>query len=203
MKKILLLPILLLLLPLSLPAQEATLAKLLKWLDASKGLQITFELKAGELNSKGTYYGSGKMFYLENKEILRAWYDGKDLWVYSTTSDEVNLSTPEEEDLMEINPLLNLNRINMGEFNITESIKNDQITLRAIPKKKMEIERLEVKLKPDGQPISLQIIEKGMDSPINVRVTTITQGAYKEMNQKDFFKFTKNKLPGVAVIDLR
>lgn len=203
MKKIFILPALLLLLPLTLSAQEATLAKLLKWLDASKGLQIAFELKAGDLNSKGTYYGFGQMFYLENKDILKAWYDGKDLWVYAASSDEVNLSTPEEEDLFEINPLLNLNRINTSEFTISETLKNDQITLRALPKKKMEIEWLEVKLKANGHPLSLQIKEKGMDNPISVRVITLTQGSFKGMNQKEFFKFSKNKLPNVSVIDLR
>lgn len=203
MKKKILLLLSILLLPLALSAQEATLARLLKWLDASKGIQVEFTFTAGDFMTNGKYFGYHNKFHLDSDNLMKAWYDGADLWVYVAQSGEVNLSNPETADLVEINPLLNLSRINSKEYKITETSKGGITTLKAIPQRKGDIEWMEVQLSADAKPIKLIVKEKGVDTLIAVKVLSIRQGDFPNMQQSDFYRFTKNKLPGVSVIDLR
>ena len=53
----------------------------------------------------GTITMRGDRFLLEMFDIEAA-YDGKTLYVYSATTDELSLSTPTEQELMEANPFL-------------------------------------------------------------------------------------------------
>lgn len=202
-KNILLIGALLFLLPSSLLAQETSLGKLYKWLDASKGLQIQLVYTIGEYKDQpASYYGYGNKFYFES-ELLKSWYDGVDLWVYVAQSGEVNLTTPEPADLVEINPLLNLNRINSKDYKITERADGEYILLKAIPYRSSDIEWIEVKISRDGLPLSLILKEKGVEENVVVKLRSLKQEAFKGMQQKDFYRFTKNKLSGIMVIDLR
>lgn len=57
------------------------------------------------MNYPGTITMRGDRFLLEMFDIEAA-YDGKTLYVYSATTDELTLSTPTEQELMEANPFL-------------------------------------------------------------------------------------------------
>lgn len=57
------------------------------------------------MNYPGTITMRGDRFTLEMFDIEAA-YDGKTLYVYSATADELTLSTPTEQELMEANPFL-------------------------------------------------------------------------------------------------
>ena len=55
------------------------------------------------MNYPGTIAMRGDRFALEMFDMEAA-YDGKTLYVYSATTDELTLSTPTEQELMEANP---------------------------------------------------------------------------------------------------
>ncbi len=150
----------------SAEAQEQTLQKAKRYLDASKGLQIEYQLTIGEDSEQGSYYALGEDFCLESPSI-RAWHQGGNLWVYIPQNGEVNLTQPYKEDLLELNPLLNLNRISAKTF------------------------------------LSMRVKQRSISVPIVLKVTKLRQSATAQMKQKGFFRFDANKLPGVAVIDLR
>ena len=57
------------------------------------------------MNYPGTITMRGDRFTLEMFDMEAA-YDGKTLYVYSATTDELTLSTPTEQELMEANPFL-------------------------------------------------------------------------------------------------
>ena len=57
------------------------------------------------INYPGTITMRGDRFMLEMFDMEAA-YDGKTLYVYSATTDELTLSTPTEQELMEANPFL-------------------------------------------------------------------------------------------------
>ena len=57
------------------------------------------------INYPGTITMRGDRFMLEMFD-MEAVYDGKTLYVYSATTDELTLSTPTEQELMEANPFL-------------------------------------------------------------------------------------------------
>ena len=57
------------------------------------------------MNYPGTITMRGDRFTLEMFDMEAA-FDGKTLYVYSATTDELTLSTPTEQELMEANPFL-------------------------------------------------------------------------------------------------
>lgn len=188
-------------------AQQRTLEQMIKQLDASKGLQITFEIFDPELADSvtGEYRGLGRSFHYTTEE-MKAWYDGCSLWVYLDRSSEVNLSVPMKEDLMMINPLLVLDHVRSSDYTLSEKKEGDgSTTITAIPKKKAPngLQKLVVCANKDYTPNKLYIYEAGLGTPIEVRVTGLKRGPFAGMNEKDYFRFTQNKLPGVMVIDLR
>lgn len=90
-------------------ATAATLDTFLQTL-AENTLQSDFVITISEgasqpMNYPGTITMRGDLFLLEMFDIEAA-YDGKTLYVYSATTDELTLSTPTEQELMEANPFL-------------------------------------------------------------------------------------------------
>ena len=90
-------------------ATAATLDTFLQTL-AENTLQSDFVITISEgasqpMNYPGTITMRGDRFLLEMFDIEAA-YDGKTLYVYSATTDELTLSTPTEKELMEANPFL-------------------------------------------------------------------------------------------------
>lgn len=204
MKKMKYLWLLLALMVLPVQAQEAVLNKAKRYLDASKGLQIDYELFVGDDSDTGTYYALGDAFYLESGG-LKAWHQDGNLWVYLAQNGEVNLSHPEKEDLQELNPLLNLEQISSKTFTLTEGKVEGYTTLRAVPKSRRgsEIEWLTLVVDKSGQPLAMTVKQRSIELPISLTISKFTKGATESMKRKDFFSYTANKLPGVAVIDLR
>lgn len=185
-------------------AQESMLTKAKTYLDASQGLQIEYQLKVGNDTSLGSYNALGTAFYLES-DAMKAWHEGGKLWVYVAQNGEINLSTPEREDLLELNPLLNLERVSSRTFTLKESKAGEVTNIQATPKSKKgeEIEWLILSLDKNGKPLMLKVKQKGIAQAIEVKVTKITKGCTDAMKRKGYFSFASNKLPGVSVIDLR
>lgn len=196
--------LLLALIALPAQAQEAILNKAKGYLDATKGLQINYLLSVGDDSDVGTYYALGDAFYLESQE-LKAWHQDGNLWVYLAQNGEVNLSTPVKEDLQELNPLLNLEYISSKTFDLSQNNVGGFTTITAVPKatRGEEIEWLTLVVDKDGQPLALSVKQRSVPLPINLEVTKLVKGTTEPMKRKGFFSYDANKLPGVAVIDLR
>lgn len=182
----------------------STLDRTIEQLSAKEGLRVSFRMTLEEETIDCKYYADGRKFYYYS-EPIRAWYDGTDLWVYIKQNGEVNLSTPHKEDLVEINPLLNLEGISKQGFSVKEKRDGQNVRVTATPGKKYTgaLKRLVALLTPEGRPLSLTIQEKGLEQPIRIEVTSFEEGPYKELKSNSFFKFTPAKIPGAKLIDLR
>ena len=107
------------------------LDKSIELLQAKEGLQVDFRMTLEDVTTDCKYYAEGRRFYYDSEEV-KAWYDGTDLWVYVKQSGEVNLSTPHKEDLMEINPLLNLEGVRKNAFSLTKKREGKNIRVTAV-----------------------------------------------------------------------
>ena len=190
-------------------AQTAdVLDKSIERLQAKEGLQVGFRMTLEDVTTDCKYYAEGRRFYYDSEEV-KAWYDGTDLWVYVKQSGEVNLSTPHKEDLMEINPLLNLEGVRKNAFSLTKKKEGKNTRVSAVPRKKGKnrydgsLARLEALIAPDGRPISLRLEEKGLMEPVLIEVTRFEEGQFKELKDRSFFKYTPEKVKGATLIDLR
>lgn len=184
------------------------LDKSIERLQAKEGLQVGFRMTLEDVTTDCKYYAEGRRFYYDSEEV-KAWYDGTDLWVYVKQSGEVNLSTPHKEDLMEINPLLNLEGVRKNAFSLTKKKEGKNTRVTAVPRKKGKnryngsLARLEALIAPDGRPISLRLEEKGLMEPVLIDVTRFEEGQFKELKDRSFFKYTPEKVKGATLIDLR
>lgn len=184
------------------------LDKSIELLQAKEGLQVGFRMTLEDVTTDCKYYAEGRRFYYDSEEV-KAWYDGTDLWVYVKQSGEVNLSTPHKEDLMEINPLLNLEGVRKNAFSLTKKREGKNIRITAVPRTMGKnryngsLARLEALIAPDGRPISLRLEEKGLMEPVLIEVTRFEEGQFKELKDRSFFKYTPEKVKGATLIDLR
>ena len=184
------------------------LDKSIELLQAKEGLQVGFRMTLEDVTTDCKYYAEGRRFYYDSEEV-KAWYDGTDLWVYVKQSGEVNLSTPHKEDLMEINPLLNLEGVRKNAFSLTKKREGKNTRITAVPRKKGKnrydgsLARLEALIAPDGRPISLRLEEKGLMEPVLIEVTRFEEGKFRELKDSSFFRYTPEKVKGATLIDLR
>lgn len=184
------------------------LDKSIELLQAKEGLQVGFRMTLEDVTTDCKYYAEGRRFYYDSEEV-KAWYDGTDLWVYVKQSGEVNLSTPHKEDLMEINPLLNLEGVRKNAFSLTKKREGKNTRVTAVPRTKGKnrydgsLARLEALIAPDGRPISLRLEEKGLMEPVLIEVTRFEEGQFKELKDRSFFRYTPEKIKGATLIDLR
>ena len=189
------------------PAQSPSspIAQAIDKLNSDKGLCIEFDMTLPDNQSEGaihgTYYALKNMFYIETSE-LKAWYNGKELWVYLYQNGEINLSHPEADEIIEINPLLALPRIFSKEYQSTVSSTTNGHSILAVPQKKSRQSVEQVVIKGDKKnPIkNIEIKEKGMKGQITIQVKSIKQNTKIHPNT---FTYTSDKEPNIRVIDLR
>lgn len=148
----------------------------------TKTLQSDFTVTvAEEVNAPMNFPGSltmcGKQFKLVMFGIEAA-YDGKTLYMYSADSDELTLTNPSEQELVEANPFLYARAL-VDVCNITERANSDntQTTITLTPKNLNEqkangqtINRFVVKVRnSDLMPLSAEIKEGKKTSTLKMK----------------------------------
>lgn len=191
---------------LTAPAQSSSspIQQAIAKLDSNKGLCIEFDMTLPDQHEgviHGTYYALKNMFYIETSE-LKAWYNGKDLWVYLYQNGEISLSNPEADEIIEINPLLALPQVFSKDYKSTVSNTPTGHSILAVPQKKNRQSVEHVIITGDKKnPIkNIEIKEKGLKDKITIQVKAIKQNI-KTTPQS--FTYTTDKEPNVKVIDLR
>ena len=111
------------------------------------------------MNYPGTITMRGDRFTLEMFDMEAA-YDGKTLYVYSATTDELTLSTPTEQELMEANPFLYAQALSKV-CTITEQTTSTNFTITLTPNDQTAgIQRFTLRIQKDTMlPQSIEIKE--------------------------------------------
>ena len=131
-----------------------------------KTVQSDFTLSVSEeVNSPINYSGSitmcGDRFRLQIFD-LRAAYDGHTLYMYAEETDELTLSTPTPEELLEANPFLYARKF-ATESNVTERTAEDgRTTLVTLTPKDASggVTRVTIRVRTsDGLPLQIEMKE--------------------------------------------
>ena len=138
---------------------------------------------AEEVNAPMNYPGEiimqGNKFHLEMFNIEAA-YDGKTMYMYSSQTDELTLSNPTEEELLESNPLLYAKALT-DVCNVTERTTQDglQTIVTLTPKdQSIGINRFVLKVRnSDLMPLSVEIKEGKKTSTLKLKEPKFVQGA--------------------------
>ncbi len=161
---------------------------------------------AGALTAKfngsmtGTLISSGKKFSIV-ADGFGVWYDGKDMWSFSSRAGETTLTSPTPSELLETNPL-EIIKVNATKYTATKiSENNGNYTLKLTPKTKGDNvkEATLVLNTATWLPTSINILfNNGSNFIINI--LSITEGGTAPAST---FVYPQNTYPGIEVIDLR
>lgn len=178
--------------------------------NATGGLTASFIFNAKDPRSKsvnsydGKAYMKGDKFKIEIPDAI-TWFDGTTQWVYVKDTEEVNVTTPTNEELQAISPSALFNIYKKG-FNLL--YKGEKT---AMGKTLQEIELTPQKKGGDFTKIIVQIDKS---SNIFYKVTLIDKsGLENELIIKNYqvnknladnlFRFEKKDYPNADIIDLR
>ena len=147
-------------------------------------LQSDFTITvAEEVNAPMNYPGElsmhGSCFKVEMFNIEAA-YDGKTMYMYSPETDELTLTNPTEQELLESNPLLYAKAL-VPVCNIVERTSQDgsQTIVTLTPKdQSIGINRFVLKIRnSDLMPLSVEIKEGKKTSTLKMKEPKFVQGA--------------------------
>lgn len=200
---IIILPLLLLSFSCSTNAENRAtrlLDKIVAQIESGKGISLKFLLQQNDMeNVEGSIDMQSDKFVLQVPDMI-TWFDGTTQWTYLKSSEEVNISIPEKEELLQTNPCLLLQSYKKAfDCKFIEK-KSDVCELSLIPKQHSEITEIEIfvnekqtalthitVIQKDGQKTDVDIIhyETNTNFPVN------------------HFVFQKGLFPYAEIIDLR
>ena len=140
----------------------------------TKTLQSDFTVTVAEnvaspMNYPGSLTMQGTQFKLSMFNIEAA-YDGKTLYMYSPDTDELTLTNPTEQELVEANPFLYAKAL-VDVCNITERESGEQTIITLTPKdQSIGINRFVLKVRTaDLMPLSVEIKEGKKTSTLKLK----------------------------------
>lgn len=191
------------------PKAKSLLDKAVALMETKKGMDIRFSIKVDNVrdSKNATYEGyallKGERFKMSLKDV-DTYFDGKTEAVHMVKEKEVTISTPDKDDLKEVNPIMLMKSYKtdykmryMGASNINgklceevELYPNDLNSNYSI-----------IHLIFEKKSLMLESIALRGKGGINTYFT-VTKITPKELNDSEFV-FDAKQHPGVEVVDLR
>ncbi|MGM9693882.1 MAG: LolA-like putative outer membrane lipoprotein chaperone [Alloprevotella sp.] len=172
------------------------------------GIEAAFEATQFKgVQENGTTNGQicfqGNKFKITSP-ALTTWFDGTTQWTLLHGSDEVNVSTPSEVELQQINPYTFINLYKKG-FNLT--LNNSVYQGKNVDEVRMQAQSASNRIQ-----VLIVTLDKTSHMPLSIRmkdhkgewVRIRVSGLKTKRNFSDStFKFNTKDHPGIEVIDLR
>lgn len=161
---------------------------------------VDFAIAQNDGSATGTMVMAKRLFSLSTADIS-IWFDGKTQWTYMANGNEVNITEPTGEELMESNPFELISTFAQN-FNcrLLKSPATADIIELTPKHKDMNISSAKITVsKSTGWPTAMIINFEGGNST-SVSVSKVTVGKTMSVAQ---FRFDQKTHKGVQVIDLR
>ena len=174
------------------------------------GVKADFVVKAvtnglAEGAENGTIQLKGEKFVLKTSDVV-TWFDGKTQWSYVAKNDEVNVSSPTQEELQQINPYTFLYMYQKGfsyKLGTTKTFRGKAVweVILTAKDKKQELERITLFVTKDTyEPLYILLQQRGQQTRNEIIVTSYqTRQNYAD----SVFAFDRKQYPGAEIIDLR
>lgn len=170
-----------------------------KFSDA-KSINVDFAIAHSNGSDKGTLTMSKKLFRIETP-ALSIWFDGKTQWTYMAYNDEVNVTEPTGEELMESNPFEVISLFSTH-FNCRELQSSPSNNIVELTPKNQDMTILSAKIsisKSTGWPTAMTIVFDGGNTT-SVSISKVTTGNSLPASQ---FRYDSRTHPNAEIIDLR
>ena len=174
------------------------------------GVKADFVVKAvtnglAEGAENGTIQLKGEKFVLKTSDVV-TWFDGKTQWSYVAKNNEVNVSSPTQEELQQINPYTFLYMYQKGfsyKLGTTKTFRGKAVweVILTAKDKKQELERVTLFVTKDTyEPLYILLQQRGQQTRNEITVTSYqTRQNYAD----SVFAFDRKQYPGAEIIDLR
>ncbi|MDR1937549.1 MAG: hypothetical protein LBQ73_03485 [Tannerellaceae bacterium] len=172
------------------------------------GISASFVMQTRSEQASESFEGviniKGEKFTLSTPGI-KTWYDGTTQWTYMEHTEEVNITTPEEDELQFTNPGILLATYQKGFTAVykgegTATNGKAAYLIELTPKKRTDIAKVELQIeKFSSLPVRIFVQMKN-----NLSNTIQISEIKTNVNREDsFFSFPKADYPEAEVIDLR
>ena len=174
------------------------------------GVKADFVVKAvtnglAEGAENGTIQLKGEKFVLKTSDVV-TWFDVQPQWSYVAKNDEVNVSSPTQEELQQINPYTFLYMYQKGfsyKLGTTKTFRGKAVweVILTAKDKKQELERITLFVTKDTyEPLYILLQQRGQQTRNEITVTSYqTRQNYAD----SVFAFDRKQYPGAEIIDLR
>jgi outer membrane lipoprotein-sorting protein len=172
------------------------------------GISASFVMQTrseqGSESFEGLIHIKGDKFTLSTPDI-KTWYDGTTQWTYMEHAEEVNISTPEGDELQFTNPGILLSTYQKGFTAVykgegTATNGKTAYLIELTPKKKTDITKVELQIeKFSSLPVRIYVEMKNKLSN-TIQISNIKTNINRE---DSFFAFPKADYPEAEEIDLR
>ncbi|WP_455614660.1 LolA-like putative outer membrane lipoprotein chaperone [Bacteroides congonensis] len=174
------------------------------------GVKADFVVKAvtnglAEGAENGTIQLKGGKFVLKTSDVV-TWFDGKTQWSYVAKNDEVNVSSPTQEELQQINPYTFLYMYQKGfsyKLGTTKTFRGKAVweVILTAKDKKQELERITLFVTKDTyEPLYILLQQRGQQTRNEI---TVTSYQARQNYADSVFAFDRKQYPGAEIIDLR
>lgn len=167
---------------------------------ATPSVVVDFSIAHSTGSDNGKLTVSKNMFKMITPQ-LSTWFDGKTQWTYVADNNEVNVTEPTGEELMESNPFELLNSVE-SKFNckLLNATPSTDIVLLTPRDSSSAIQSAKVTVsKSSGWPTAMTVVFDSSRST-SIAINKVTPGA--ALNQTAF-RYNKSIHPGAEIIDLR
>lgn len=182
------------------PSAAKVVSQAVQKLKSEKSVEAEFTVRSGNNSTNGSITIANRMFTLKSPDGS-TWYDGKNLWSYSPSTNEVNLSEPTPQELAEINPFSFIATLQSA---YTYRLLQSPAGTRCVEFNLKKNENLNITKAvitfDDTTHFPKKIVLTIDRRVLTVTVTKISSGQTLPVS---LFKFSADKYPGAEVIDLR
>lgn len=165
---------------------------------AASGVTASFTMNSAQYGSaSGTISIKGQKFHMQSSTSTM-WFDGKTLWTYMKSNEEVNISTPTEQQLQSLNPYNFINLYKSGySYSMTTSASSYNVHLTSTNAQHKITEGFITVDKTTYAPREIKLLQ-------GTKWTTFTVSGMKAVSLADAtFRFNAGDYPDAEIIDLR
>lgn len=175
---------------------EETKAKV----DRATAISAKFSFESANGSESGMIYMKSDKFLLSSPSLTNL-YDGEDLWSANAATAEINVFTPEDEELAEINPIAVLLN-SVSDFNATVvSSTSSKIKIKLTPKSAgSNYRQIILTIEASSKLPESAVLTMSDGTTATFRISSINLAANIPSQR---FVFNKSDYPGYKIIDLR
>lgn len=180
------------------PSASSVVDKTVENIRKAPSISANLNIRTASGVTTGTVILSGNRFVFDN-EMGSTWYDGKTMWAYSPSTNEVTVTEPTDSELAEINPFEFIKSARTDYTPRLLKSTKDSYTVELKPKKKQAMTEAVVTV--DATTYNIRKIVLTMNKQ---KVDITLSGVRKGKNLPDAdFRFRQQLLPKAEINDLR